>query len=186
MINFPASIRFVLSTTLIALGIAGCSAHAAPRPTAPLAPASAIITAPAPAPTPVPSQESLLEYVPATAVAAVVVRRGALAPLREWLDGDESLRNDLGRYFDQYIGADFSRVEGLVAFSTHLSPNPTGALFVRLPAGAVPGELKRPKAGDIAGVTLYRVGTGARAAVLPNGIWLGDESEVRAAIAVAM
>jgi type IV pilus assembly protein PilA len=118
--------------------------------------------------------------VPDSAVA-VLELRGSLVNLNAFFDGDPTLRSDLGHFLDRTLGVDLTTIESAVAWSSQLSPTATFAAFLRLPHG---GNLRGSKLGDYDGVDLIKVGDFVGAS-LPSGLLVGNEEEVRRAIAVA-
>ncbi len=131
--------------------------------------------------TPSSGQESLLDNVPEAAVGAMVVRKSALSLARTFLDSSPGMKQEMGAYLGKQIGVDLTNVEGLAAWSTQLAGQPTWALLLRL---SNPGVLKGAVRSSFDGTDLVALGP-LTAAVVPQGILLGTESEVRVGIAVA-
>lgn len=135
-----------------------------------------------------PAPESLLEHVPDNALAAVIVRRPALAPLLDWLDRAQGMRVELARYLSRTVGLDLTAVEGAVAFATQLGPQPSVAVLLRMrqgaPASSAPGMRGTP-AGSYRGVALIAIDRTAVAASLPTGLGVGQADAVNTAIDVA-
>lgn len=168
----------------VLLGLA--SACAGPQKPA-IAPPPPPVAAPPVAPPRAP-QESLRDYIPERAVAALVLRRHALAPLRALLDQDPALHKELSGYLRQSLGVDLTELAGAVAFLTSVEGSPRGALVLRLPSG---GALKRPADSEAGAplpphldVPLLRLSGEVVAASLPGALLLGTADAVREAIAV--
>ena len=164
----------------LALVLAGCGGRT-PAPVQPTAPAAAAASPPA-LPNAPPAPPALVDLVPASAVWAVVVRAGALAPLRQALDDQPELRSDLSIFLRATLGVDLTQVDGLVAFSLAAKSPPTGALLLHMTG---PGVIGGPSIGAVGGVEVHRVGPGLTAAALPIGVVLGTERDVAAAIALS-
>jgi type IV pilus assembly protein PilA len=127
------------------------------------------------------SQESLLDFVPEKALAAVVIRADALKLFRQQLDEDPELQKELREYLVKREGLDLTRVSAVVAFIT--APDAKdGAVVLRMP---VEGTPTWDKVGDADGVALYKVVGPVVAATVPTGLILGTEAGVRAALATA-
>lgn len=129
-------------------------------------------------------QESLLELIPARARAAIVMRKNALGMRDKLFAGDPDLDREVSTFLTDSLGVDLTRASGIAAFATSLDLEraPTAAVVFRL--AQPPTALTLPASGNADGVTLHRLGEGMVAAVLKRGVVLGEESEVRAAIAV--
>lgn len=139
--------------------------------------AFALLCPPAHAGAPAPG--AIVTVVPANAIA-VVELRGSLVNLRNVFD-DPAMRSDLSAFLDRALGVDLTTIESAVAWSSQLSPTLTFGAFLRLPRG---GALRGVKLGVYDDVELIRVGE-LVAASLPTGLLIGNEEEVRHAIAVA-
>ena len=177
-------VRYLLGA--VAVGVVGvviaaatCGCGAAPKgpPATPLAAPPCPAPAAAAVPT-LPPQESLVERVPATAVVAVVLRRGALGLPRSFLDGAPAMRRELSEYLTREVGLDPTGVEGMVAWSSNLAAK-SGALFVRL---RTPAALKGRRAGKHRGVDLVEVEQMIVAAPVAGGVVVGSPTEVARAI----
>jgi type IV pilus assembly protein PilA len=167
----------VVSAVLVAT-LAGCGA--APKATVAMR-ARPPEPCPPPAATAGPTvlpQEPLLERVPASAVAAVVLRRGALALPRSFLEGTPLMRRELAEYLTRELGVDPTGVDGLVAWSSNLAAR-SGALFVRLRGRA---GLRGRHVGQHRGVDLVEVDQMIVAAPLDGGLVVGSPTEVATAI----
>ena len=127
---------------------------------------------------------SLLDHVPDTALLAGVVQSGALALGRAYFAQSPDLQDDMGLYFTKRLGVDLTRVDGIAAWSTQLTPQPSFALFLRLPQSGVP-SLTGTQRGSIDGAVLVAFGKNLVAAAVPGGVLIGDEAEVRLGVAVA-
>jgi hypothetical protein len=129
------------------------------------------------------SQESLVELLPARARMAVVVRKNAIAAVRDLLFRDVEMMRELGPYLERSLGIDPTRVEGIVGFTFGAGDGePKAAIILRIP-GTAAGPLKLPKAGDAFGTPLYRIERNIVCARLKAGIVAGNEAEVRAVVA---
>jgi type IV pilus assembly protein PilA len=139
--------------------------------TTPLAAPSATVATPA--------APLLVDQVPDTAVAAVVVQRGALSLVRQYFDAHPEMRNDLSEFLLRTLKLDLTRIEGAVAWSSQLGGNqPTFGIFLRIPGAVTPrGQIL----GQHAGTQLVSLGN-VVAAVTPGGVLLGNEAEVRAGV----
>jgi type II secretory pathway pseudopilin PulG len=163
---------------LVVVFVAACGAAPPPPPAHP----SAAAPCPAPPPPPAPPpQESLLDRVPGSAVAAVVLRRGALTLPRVFLDGAPAMRQELSAYLTREVGLDPTGVDGVVIWSSTLMPK-NGAVFLRLRA---PAALKGQRAGQHRGVDLVAVEPTVVAAAVPGGVVIGSPTEVASAIDLA-
>ncbi|MBI5478770.1 MAG: hypothetical protein HY906_07945 [Deltaproteobacteria bacterium] len=116
--------------------------------------------------------------MPASAVAAVILRRGALGFPRGFFDGAPAMRRELAEYLTREVGVDPTGVDGLVAWSSNLGAR-SGALFVRLHATAT---LKGRRAGQHRGVDLVEVDQMIVAAAVEGGLVVGSPTEVATAI----
>lgn len=172
------------------LGLASaCAGPQKPVVQSPSAPPPAALAVPAAPPLP-PPQESLRELIPERAVLAGVVRKHALAPLRELFTQDPTLQQELSAYLRQSMGVDLTELSGLVFFSTSLSEPPRGAVILRL-QGAETARLPllsgsgspEPLPPHL-GVPLLRLDGETVAAALPGALLLGSADAVREAIAV--
>ncbi len=127
-------------------------------------------------------EESLVELLPARARAAVIVRKNSIAPARDMMSTDTEMMNELRPYLLRTLGIDPTRIEGIAAFTLDVSKASfTGAVILRIPSQA--GSLKLPTAGDAGGTPMYKLDK-MFAALIKAGIVIGDEAEVRAAVAV--
>lgn len=127
--------------------------------------------------------ESLRNFVPDKAVLALVLRKGAFTSLLQLLEEEPAMKGELSEYLKRALGADLTRIQGVMAFSTNLGPAPTFAALFRVPGTR---SLKLPRAGAHAGVPLYRLDKDVVAAALPQGLVLGAEREVKMEIAVLL
>jgi hypothetical protein len=135
-------------------------------------------SAPDPDP-PAPKQDSLLDQIPASAKAALVVRESAVGPLvTRWLADPPEMKKELSEYYGKHLGVDPTNVQGLVAYVLSVEP-PSAAMLVRLPPG---GALKAKKAEQHEGVDIYSIVEKIVAAQVPAGLVLGTPQGVRAAI----
>ncbi len=125
--------------------------------------------------------ESLLDFVPANSVGALVVRADAYQLMRQQLEDDPAMHKELSDYLVSRVGIDLTKVTAALVVVTNTSPI-EGALFLRLPGAGAP---KWPTAGDAGAVPLYKLDEEVRAAVVPAGIIVGNEAGVRAMVAVA-
>jgi hypothetical protein len=116
--------------------------------------------------------------VPASAVAAIVLRRNALAMPRAFLASATELTADLGGYLARELGVDLTRVEGLAAYSTSTGAR-SGVVVLRLRES---GALRGRATGSYRGVELVEVGPGLVAASVPGGVAIGTPTEVATAI----
>ena len=145
-------------------------------PSAHATPAKALLTGGA--------QESLTELLPARARAAIVVRKNAVAPIRDLMLSDVEMLKELQPYLVRTVGVDLTRIEAMAAFTLDLAAaSPKVAVILRIPSQG-PGPLKLPAAGDAGGTPLYRLDSGIVAARIKAGLVIGNEVEVRAAVAV--
>ncbi len=141
---------------------------------------------------------SLLEQIPETAVAALVVRPAALAMPRRWLAKTQAMRDELSRLLRSKIGVDLTAVRGLVAFATSLGPRGSGHGFGALPPpqdltvllllddqAARAARLRGPFAGSYRGVDLMPLQGKIVAALTPAGLLVGHPAGVKVAIDLA-
>lgn len=126
----------------------------------------------------------LLDQVPDAALAAGVLRPGALELYRQALRQSPEMQKDVGAYLSRRIGVDLTRVDSVAWWSTQLAPQPTLGVFLKL-ADAGTHPLKGNKVGSFDGTDLIAFGKGMVAASVAGGLVLGDEQEVRVGIAVA-
>ncbi len=141
--------------------------------------ASAAPTAPT-----TPAQESLAELLPARARAAFILRKSAIAPLRDLVFNDVEMMRELQPYLERTVGLDLTRLEGVAAFTSNpTAPSPGIAILLRIPS-ATAGMLKLPVAGEGGGTPLYRLDRDVVCARTKFGVVLGSEPEVRAVVAV--
>lgn len=174
--------RALLPGALITLALMQPAAGAAPPPGPPPTPAPyAPAARQAPAPLRSAQVESLLDLIPDQAGAALVLRRPSFSLLRTFLDSDPAMRTELGDYLERVLGVDLTRLEGAVVFSTNLSQTPGVGVILRLPGAAA---LKQKPVDSFLGVSLYDLAPNVRAAIVPQGIALGTDGEVRNAIAL--
>jgi len=112
------------------------------------------------APAKMAGQESLAELIPARARVAAVLRKNAIAPLRDLITNDPDMLRELQPYLERVIGIDLTRIEGAALFVTDTT-NVEGhvAMLVRIPAAG--NALKLPSIGDAGGTPLYRQCWGA-------------------------
>jgi Tfp pilus assembly protein PilE len=129
------------------------------------------------------AQESLIDLVPAKARAAVIVRKNAIAPLRDFFTGDVEMMRELQPFLERAVGIDLTRIEGVIAFTTDTAKidNHLGILL-RIPSSG--GALKLPAAGDASGTPLYKLDRDVVCARTRAGLVFGSEVEVRAGVAV--
>src|SRR5262249_19168149 len=126
--------------------------------------------------------ESLIRYVPSTAIAAVVVRRPLVDMPLQMFERNPELKAELGAYLTPVIGVDLTRIEGLVVFATALAPAPEGAALLRMRS---PGQLRGNSKGTYQGFALVTIADGEPplvAATLSDGVVLGTPGGVRTAI----
>jgi type IV pilus assembly protein PilA len=126
---------------------------------------------------------SLLEQIPQAAIAGGAVRPSALELFRTYFQQSPDMQRDVGTFLTKRIGVDLTRVDGAAWWSTALAPQPTFAVFLRLPSNAVP-PLRGQSRGSFDGTELIAFGKIVAAAV-PGGLILGDDQEVRVGVAVA-
>ena len=135
------------------------------------------------APAKMAGQESLAELIPARARVAAILRKNAIAPLRDLLTNDPDMMRELQPYLERMIGIDLTRIEGAAVFVTDtVSVEGHIAMILRIPAGG--SALKLPSIGDAGGTPLYRLEKDVVLARTKSGIVLGSETEVRAVVAV--
>jgi type IV pilus assembly protein PilA len=128
---------------------------------------------------------SLLELVPDDAQAALVIRKSAIAPFRHaLLDEDPVLRDELRAFLQERLGADLTRVDGVVAFATRLAPKPELAMLLHFD-GEQKSTLHGAPAGEHLGTPLVTVGKELVAALIPAGLVVGNDAAVRAEIALS-
>jgi hypothetical protein len=174
-----------MRTPLLFALIAVASACASqPKPVATCPPVSAPSPAPA-APTPParPAQPSLLDYVPANAVAAAIIRRNAFEELIAYLAARPEMQAELSRLLVERVGVDLSAIDGFVLSASSLDGKSFG-LFAHLDHKG-PVQLKEPEAGRYADVPLVKLNRDLWAAAVPGGVVMGLENDVKAAIDVA-
>ncbi len=142
--------------------------------------ASPLCAAPTPAAA-VPAGPALIDQVPDTAVAAVVIQRGALTLVRQYLDARPDMRTDLSEFLLRTLKIDLTRIDGAAAWSSSLGNQPSFGIFLRLPGAVTPrGQVL----GQHSGTALVSLGN-VVAAVTTGGILLGNENEVRAGLDIA-
>ena len=140
--------------------------------------------APAASAAPLGPQDSLVELLPARAVIAAVVRKHAIAPLRDLAFSDPEMMRELGPYLERALGLDVTRIDGAVMFTLGVSDsNPHVAIIAHVPSSST-AALNLPAAGDAGGTPLYRIGKDQFCARTKAGIAFGHEAEVRVAVAV--
>ncbi len=158
--------QLAIGTLLLASGLCG-----APARTAQAAPGAV-------------SQESLVELLPARARVALLIRKNAIASLRDLVFNDPEMMRELSPYLQRSFGVDVTRVEGVAAFTLDVSSGePKLAMIFRL-AGSTSGPLKLAKVGEAHGTPLYSLGNRILCARTKTGLVVGNEAEVRAAVAV--
>jgi type IV pilus assembly protein PilA len=143
---------------------------------------SLLLAAPALAVTPA-KGSSLLEQIPQAAILGGAVRPSALELIRTYFNQSADMQKDVGTFLTKRIGVDLTRIDGAAWWSTQIAPQPTFAVFLRLPSNAVP-PLKGKSKGAFDGSELVEFGKVVAAAV-PGGLVIGDEQEVRVGVAVA-
>ena len=167
----PLLLAFVLASA--------CASQ--PKPAATPAVAAAPAAKPAPvAPALPPAQPSLLEYVPPGSVAALIVRRQALAEPLAYLAARPDMRAELRRYLVEHVGVDLSAVDGVVVYASTLDGKSLG-IFAHI-AHTGSAQLKEREVGRHGDVPMVKLNKELRAAVLPDGVVMGMENEVKAAI----
>ncbi len=124
------------------------------------------------------AQESLLEYVPHDAMAAVIMRRNLLDSMLEFIRTDPQLDADLGRYIVDRLGFDLTDTEGLVGFAFDESIG----LFLRIDDPGLPRGIVQEKVQG-SGVTKLLVDDELYAARLPRGVIVGGREAVLKALA---
>jgi hypothetical protein len=140
----------------------------------------------APAPRP-PAQESLVELLPARAKAGAILRRNGIAPFRDMLGTDAEMLRELSNYLDRSLGIDLTKLEGAAVFTTDvLNGNNLGVGIIVRIASTSTSAIKLPVAGDAGGTPMYRVDKDVYCARTKYGLVLGNEAELRLAVAVAM
>jgi hypothetical protein len=140
------------------------------------------VCAPSAAPTaPVAAQESLADYVPANAVAALVVRRNALAYPRSFLAERPDLQRELSQFLVAKLGVDLTAVDGAVGFMTAFDAN-AAAFFLRIPLPAKI-DLKGRVVEHHRGLPLVVVERDLLAAAVPGGLLLGNMQGLKNALA---
>jgi len=86
------------------------------------------------------NQESLLQYVPASAKAALVLRQNALKPLLALALANPKAKSEVSEYLARAVGVDVTRAHGIVVYATQVVPQPLVAGFIRMDKpGAVKG-----------------------------------------------
>ena len=167
----------LLGCFLLGLCAASSSCATCPKPAA----GAAAQVAPAQSQTiAVAAQESLLDYVPATAIAALIVRHEALRYPRDYIESRPGMRAELARYLVDRLGVDLTSVDGLVVYLTGFDEK-QAALFVRLRT-MKPFKWKSAPAGQHRGVDLVAVAPKLFSASVPGGLVLGTIEAVKAAI----
>ncbi len=130
-----------------------------------------------------PAQPSMLDLIPADATAAAVVRHNGLSWIRQWLDSDPEMRDELAEHLGRTLGVDLTRVDGAAAFARGpLGEQASFAVWLRIPGPA--RRLQLPAAGVVEGVDLYKLKK-VTVASLDDALVIGDDAEVRAAVALA-
>src|SRR5262245_61564649 len=76
--------------------------------------------------------ESLLDHVPASAVAALVVRSEALAMPMKYVRGGPEQQAELGAHLRQHLGVDLTRTSGIVLYVTGVSQDFDWAALFRM------------------------------------------------------
>ena len=125
------------------------------------------------------NQESLLQYVPASAKAALVLRQNTLKPLLALALTKPKARAEVSEYLSRAVGVDLTKAHGVVAYATQLVPTPLVVGFIRLDK---PGAVKGEPAGEHRGVKLVKLKHGLVAATLPDGLVLGLGEAAKVAI----
>jgi hypothetical protein len=131
-----------------------------------------------------PPKSMLFEHVPDNAIMAGSVEPSALAITRIYLAQTPDMQKDIGEYLVKRIGVDLTRVDSFAFWSTHLAPSPTFAMFLHF-GGKQPPVLRGTSGKRCEGVELVGFGKPWMAAAQPDGVLVGDESEVCLALAVA-
>lgn len=150
----------------------------------PLVLATVLSLAPSAYAAPLGPQESLVELLPARAMLAIVVRKHAIAPLRDLVFSDPDMMRELSPYLERTLGLDVTRIDGAVLFALGItSDEPHFAGIAHVPSSST-AALNLPVAGDAGGTPLYRVGKDQFCARTRSGIAFGHEAEVRIAVAV--
>jgi hypothetical protein len=128
-----------------------------------------------------PAQASLLDDIPDSAVAALVIRQNAISPFTQLLLGDADTQAELSDYLDKTVGVDVSRVQGVVGFVTSVDEtSPSGAVLFVIPGATT---LHRPKLSTKDGIDFYDIGAQpVVAAVGPLGVVLGTQDAVETEI----
>ncbi len=126
---------------------------------------------------------ALLDVVPEGALLAGALHSSALELMRSYFAHQPDLQRDLSTFFIQRIGVDVTRIDGVTFWSTQLGAQPSFAAFVRVQQ-TPPPQIKGTPHGSYDGVDLVAVEK-LVAATVPGGFLIGEESDVRAGIAVA-
>lgn len=154
-----------------------------PKPVATCPPVSAPAPAPTPTPPARPVQPSLLEYVPANAVAAALIRRDALDTAITYLAARPEMKAELRRYLIEHVGVDLSAIDGFAITASSLDGH-SYALFAHLDYKG-PVRLNEREVERYGDVAIVQLNSELRAAAVPGGVVVGLEKDVKAAIDVA-
>jgi type IV pilus assembly protein PilA len=125
---------------------------------------------------------SLVDVLPPDARAAVVVQRGALVAVQKPVDNDPQMRAELSAFLERTLGADATRLDSAIVWSTRLDPQPNPAAFLRMP---VAGSLRGVPLGKHLGADIVELKPGIAAAAVAGGVVVAAEPDIRPAIAAA-
>jgi hypothetical protein len=126
----------------------------------------------------------ILDPVPENAWVAGALKSSAFEVLRTYFTQTPEMQHDLGAFFVKRLGVDLTRIDGAAFWSTQQSGNPAFAFFIRLPQAAAT-QLKGKHRTSPEGIDLVQLDKQVVATSVAGGLILGDESEVRAGVAVA-
>jgi hypothetical protein len=139
-----------------------------------------LLAAPAARSAPASQIKPLLEQVPESAQAAMVVDLSSFAFYRQIFDKAPQMRRDLRAYLQRALGVDLTQISGLAFWAIQLAPELKGALFLRVKES---GSLKGKRLTVHRQIPIIALdGKKLVAATLPAGVVLGQLATVRAAI----
>ena len=127
-----------------------------------------------------------LDSIPAGAVLAGAMRPASLELVRTYFGQTADMQRDLGEYFTRRLGVDLTSIDSVAFWSTELGQpgqSPTFAAYFHLTRPTAP-KLKGAAHGSFDGVELVAIDK-LVAALIPSGLIVGNEAEVKAGIAVA-